>query len=343
MVCRLIARMLLGSVVVTGTFAATPGVLAQDWITIRAQNEEPERRGVDVDWEQASHLVNEPQNQPIVPERLAPTGPPGGYAAPLAEEGGLPPMVVPRGTTFATSWTSGDGDDLGMTDVEARQTLVFPRLPGFMVSLGTSLHFLRGPNSTDLPETLYDHSLDLRWMKKLNDCWVLDLGITPSLFTDYDNTGSDAFRMPARALALWNRSTEWQFAFGVVYLDREDIKALPAVGAIWTPNDCYKIELMFPRPRVMRLLSSDGETSRWIYLAGEFGGGSWAIDRANGTPDVFTYGALRLLVGYERKAPGGFNPRAEAGFIFNRQVEYKSGVGDYDPSNAVMLRFGGSF
>lgn len=290
-----------------------------------------------------SYFQYEPQNVPLPAEdHFPPESLLEGMSVPAAPAA-QPPWIVPYGTQFLMSWTSGSGDNLGMTDLDLRQTLVFPRRPGFMITPGSSVHFLTGPESTDLPETLYDHWIEFRWLKKFNDRWAMDLAIAPSLFTDYENTSSDAFRITGRALALWTVSPEWQVAFGVVYLDREDIVALPGVGAIWTPHEDLKVELLFPRPRVMYQLMPKHDKKRWLYLAGEFGGGSWAIDRANGTPDVFTYSALRMLVGYETQGPKGFNPRIEAGFVFDRRVEYKSGIGDYDPSNAALIRVGGSF
>ncbi len=52
---------------------------------------------------------------------------------------------------------------------------------------------------------------------------------------------------------------------------------------------------------------------------------------------------MRLLVGVETKRKKGFAPRIEAGYVFNRKVEYLSGVGEYDPGSTAVIRFGASF
>lgn len=313
----------------------------------------PETEAADLT--RANYISYEPQNEPlsgdlpatqdaIFDAQTAPTSPPS--AAPVAT--GEPPWIIPISPQFATTWTSGSGDQLGMLDLDGRFTLIMPRLPGVMATVGYSAHILDGPVTTDLPAALYDQWIEFRWLKKFNDRWAMDLAITPSLYTDYDNLSSHSFRMMGRALALYTASPEWQWAFGAIYLGREDLTALPAVGAIWTPNDTYKVEFLFPRPRVMRKLSSDETATRWLYLAGEFGGGSWAIERPGVVPgtrfnDIVTYSALRLLVGYEHKRAKGFSPRIEAGWTFNRSLEYQSGLGDMDLSSAAMIRFGGSF
>jgi hypothetical protein len=247
-----------------------------------------------------------------------------------------------------TTWNSGSGDDLGMTDLDLREVLVFPRISGLMLTPGFAAHLLTGPESTDLPGALYDTWLEVRWVRPINDRITADVAVTPSLFTDYDNVGSDAVRIQARGIALWTCRDDLQLAAGFLYLDREDIAAMPLAGLIWTPRDDCKAELLFPRPRLMYRLSGDAAASRWMYIAGEFGGGSWAIERPAtlllpARDDVVTYSVLRFLVGFESKKQKGFSPRVEVGFNFARSIEYKSGFGNFDPGNTALLRVGGSF
>lgn len=312
---------------------------AQEWLTLRGQNDETAAG------QPANYLQYEPQNVPLPdppPEPLPYSAPPAADEACTPAARTLPP-IAPYGTQFVMTWNSGSGDGLGITTFDVRQTLVFPRVTGLMLTPGIAAHSLNGPLMTDLPPAVYDMWAEVRWLKKLNDRWMLDLVVTPSYFSDFENKTADAFRMPSRAIALWNTTPELQLAFGVINFDREDISWLPAAGLIWTPNDLYKVEVLFPRPRVMRKLSETDRETRWIYAGGELGGGSWAIRREDGTDDIFTYSALRFLIGYEAKRKEGFSPRVEAGYLFNRSVEYESGVGDYDPDSAFLLRVGGSF
>lgn len=297
----------------------------------------------------ANALNYEPQNEPLsgdmpapidalVPPLTAPTGPPA-----VVEPERELPWVVPVAPQFTLTWNSGSGDDLGITDLDTRLTLYFPYVEGLLITPGFSAHALNGPVSTDLPATLYDNWLEFRWLKKWNDRWSSDIAISPSLYTDYDNLSSDAFRITGRAIALYTASPEWQWAFGAIYLDREDIKAMPAAGAIWTPNEDYKVELLFPRPRIMRKLASDEDRTRWAYLGGEFGGNTYAIERPGMVRDVVTYSVLRMYLGYEVKRTRGFSPRIELGWSFNRSLEYQSGIGDMDLPSTAMLRIGCGF
>ncbi|GIX03102.1 MAG: hypothetical protein KatS3mg113_0108 [Planctomycetaceae bacterium] len=308
---------------------------------------------------QPSHALQyEVQNQDAVVEK--PWYHPPSDDAPLPAWDRQPPWIVPYSTQWQVTWNSGSENTLGMTDLDLREVVVFPRQPGWMLTPGFAAHWLDGPSQPDLPPVLYDQWVEIRWLKQINALWMLDLVVTPGWYTDWDNTSSAGFRLQGRALGLWQASPAWQLAVGFVYLDRDDISALPAAGAIWSPHADWKLEFLFPRPRLMYRWHADEQQETWLWLGGELGGGTWAIVRpplsapglgplppgvSTTEPfrDVLTYSVLRLLVGWERKHKRGFSPRLEAGFNFNRSLEFRSGIGNTDLDVTAVLRLGGSF
>lgn len=328
--------------------------------TLRAQ----ERRAVvdmpETRWQPASHLQSDAQNhllqgiEVLSPAPAAVTGqeswPDGSPVAPqqlpeIPRESSLPDYLQFR-HDLAITWNAGDGDTLGIWDFDYRANPSARPKGSFAVGLspGFGAHVLDGPQTTDLPGTLYDVSVDVQGMWVWNPRWTLFFGVSPSMYTDFDNVGSDAFRLPARILAFWNCRDDLQLAFGAVYFDREDVSWLPAAGLIYTPTERAKLELLFPKPRILRRVSASGDREGWVYLGGEFAGGSYAIERSTGVDDVVTYSALRLLIGYERKhLRGGSTQRFEAGYVFNRTLRYQSGVGDFDLGGTAMLRVGVGF
>lgn len=300
----------------------------------------------------AAQWQGEPQNQILQGDNvMLPGEPPSPFETDIGQanlnEPMLPqagkPWIIPISTQAAVWILPGDGDELGMTNLEFRQTFLFPRTNGWMVTPAFSTNFLNGPTSTDLPPTLYSGSIDFMWAKELSPKWKMNLAVAPGIYTDAQNTSSNAYRITGRAIFMWQMNASWQLAFGAVYLDRDDIVALPAVGAVYTPSESFRIEAIFPRPRAAWRLSQVGDEERWFYLAGELGGGTWAVERASGADDTLTYNALYLLAGYEIKHKGRLTPRFEAGYVFNRRVEYESNVGNFNPSSAAMIRVGLGF
>jgi hypothetical protein len=100
---------------------------------------------------------------------------------------------------------------------------------------------------------------------------------------------------------------------------------------------------MAPRPRIAWRVAHEDDRQSWAYIVGEFGGGTWAIQRADGTNDVATIRDYRLLLGYEQKWSAQNSWLVEAGYVFNRRVEYNSEIGDSDLDDTALVRFGLTF
>ena len=92
-----------------------------------------------------------------------------------------------------------------------------------------------------------------------------------------------------------------------------------------------------PRPRFAYRYSVDCDVEKYFYLAGEFGGNTWAID-TNGVQDKFTYSDLRMMLGWERRTERGLNARAEFGWVFDREIEFTSGAPGFVPNDTFMAR-----
>jgi hypothetical protein len=127
---------------------------------------------------------------------------------------------------------------------------------------------------------------------------------------------------------------------GVAYLDREDVAALPVAGIIYKPCDDVRYEMIFPRPRYARRFYQACDREDWWYIAGEFGGGSWSVERASGAHDVLTLNDWRLLLGVESKLNGGVGKKLEVGYVFARELEYKSSPTVFELDSAFLVRVG---
>jgi hypothetical protein len=267
--------------------------------------------------------------------------------APLRPTPEEPPFVVPFQTRLIGTVVAGQRNELGMTDFDLSTVLAFPRTEGFAITPGFQTFFLNGPRRTDLPGELYDARVEFALKRPWDDRLSYLFTIAPGIYSDFNNTGSDALRVTSRALGFYKISPATELTFGLIYVDRDNLALLPAIGVIHVPEPDVRIELVFPKPKVAARVSQGADEEWWAYVTGEFGGGSFAIERANGRDDVVTYSDWRLLVGLEGKFPGSKTvfqniPSVffEAGFVFNREVEYESNRGDYDPANTGLVRAG---
>jgi len=249
---------------------------------------------------------------------------------------------------FTGGWLAGgSAGGLGVTTMQLEAVLALPcptRESPLIITPGYQVYYLDGPTGVDLPPQLHEGYCQFRWMSKVTPAWALDFAVTPGWYSDYEQSSDKALRITGHGAVALTTSPTTTWILGASYLDREDISVLPLGGLIWTPNDDYKYEFTFPRPRLARRVYWSGactpDVQDWIYVGGELGGGTWAIARASGLDDVVNYRDYRIFLGGERKMAGGLNTRLEVGYVFGRKIEYNSATPDFEPNDSVMVRGG---
>jgi hypothetical protein len=245
--------------------------------------------------------------------------------------------------SLAAAWlgNSSDPADLGLTEIE---TFVQVGLPApiiewpLLVTPGVNLTMIDGPTVTDLPPRLYQAYVDLMWLPQIVRGYTLLISVVPSVYGDFE---AHEFRLTGKSLLIVDCIPDrLQFVGGVLYLNRDNIRLLPAGGFIWMPAEWTRFELIFPKPKLAFRWNVGLGFEDWIFTTAEFGGNTWPIERIGGVEDSVTYNDYRILVGFERKLDGGAGYRLEAGYVFGRSISFASGRGDFDPQDTFMLRGG---
>jgi hypothetical protein len=281
-----------------------------------------------------------------------------GTVAPLNQlspepQGQLPPGA--RNGVFQKIYLTGtympaltdEADALGFGEFDTGVVLGFPfmrRDTPLLVTPQFGMHFLENAGALDIPSTLYDTAVEFRHLRKFGGGpWAMDAAVTTGYYSDFDQGSSDAFRVTGRAIGVYESSPTTKWLLGVAYLNRAGASVLPIFGVMFDPTPDTRFEAIFPRPRFMwRTPDSQPDVDEgWFYVGGEFGGGVWSITRPSSRDlDLLTYSDWRLLAGYERKITGGLSTRYEAGYVFNRELEYDSGTPEVSLDDTVFVRAG---
>lgn len=248
----------------------------------------------------------------------------------------------------ATNIDPAASSGFALTEIETALTVAVPaptRDFPMLITPMFDVRFLDGPVAPDLPSQLFTTGIDFMWVPKVNDRLRGAIAVAPMVFSDFQSSDADMFRLTGKGVVQWDAIPDkLQFMAGVLYLNRDDVRLFPVIGAIWNPTPYWNLELVFPRPKLARLINYGANHSDWVYVLGEFGGNSWAVLRDSGLQDKVTLRDLRVMLGVERRKNGGANLRAEVGFVFAREIEYLSAPSAvFEPADTVLLRVGVTF
>jgi hypothetical protein len=252
-----------------------------------------------------------------------------------------PPWRLITDTKFDfTSVTGRNTGDIGIMDIELASTLNFdlplaplkitPYFAVHLWNIGDANPFLY----------LYDLNIEFAWRPRLAEWLFVDFAVTPGLYTDFKNVTAQSFQMRGRALGIVAFSEQLQVVAGAMYVNRNQVKVLPAGGIIWNQSDATRWFLVFPQPKVSHCFGTFGGTQIWGYVAGEFGGGRWEIEIVRGVNDSFDYTDLRVLLGLESVNAAGLRGHLEFGYVFNRKVNLSNAGADFTLPSTLMARAG---
>lgn len=202
--------------------------------------------------------------------------------------------------------------------------------------------FLNDSLPFDVPSELYTLGTGLVLQHAFTKRWsVMALG-NVGLQSDLDTT-EDALRFTAFGVVDYKVNERLTLNFSVAFLDREDLAIAAGPGLDWRPNDNWRVLLRPPQARVSRRLTGQrGAYGSFAYVGVGFGGGSYAVERDDGTDDVITIAEIPLRAGVEKVHRDG-RLFAEVGWVIGRRVEYESGGEDENLANGFVVRAGMAF
>ena len=245
-----------------------------------------------------------------------------------------------------------DGNELDINDFEIATTLNRPNFLNtgqpLRISPGAIFSFWDGPETEstgfDLPPRAFGAYLAFDHVTDLTRTSGIESNFTVGVYSDYDNFSSDSLRFTGRFLG-WQRLNSYTVGkLGVEYFDRVRVKLLPAVGLFFQPNADLKLDLFFPTAKLSHRIPNIGQFEVWGRVGAEYGGGSWAIERIDGSDDQADINDVRAYVGLEWIGPRRVTGFADFGYAFEREIVYRSDpINNLDLQDTLFVRTGVSF
>jgi hypothetical protein len=266
-------------------------------------------------------LAGEPTGNPIDLEKSIEVKP-----APLLSD-----FMGYRYSASALEWIPGGGDQFGIFSALLDGHEQAGVRNGIITGFG--FYVFSGPVQSEMPPRAYDFSIGYQIRHRIGPL-AFDLAASVQAASDFNGDARKGIQYPGHGVAYLTVRPNLDLVLGVDYLDRADVKLLPVAGLIWNPNPFTRYELVFPRPRAVFQLT---EVYR-LYIYGELGGGTWAVETPILSNTLATYRDLRACIGFESVDPDGRQWAIEAGYLFGRRLEYTSQIGNMRLDDAVVLR-----
>ncbi len=268
-----------------------------------------------------------------------------GLAEPVKSPSRRPPVGM------KAEWISDSETGMASVDLSVSLPLLFIRTPPPIVKVGVNYTSLQTPESYGISEDLFEYSLGVASVRKLNDRWNVRSILGIELATDNENRSSDAWRFRGGVFATYSKTENVSWTFGAIAMGRQDLPVIPVIGAVWQPNSSVRVDLVYPQPRINRLLFDDGQRQQWLYLGGGTNGSTWGYQQFNTIDDQLTYSDLRVVLGLESR-PAGFSGKPfvrgktmqlELGYVFSRELEFEQETRQESLGDALTLSLSTKF
>jgi hypothetical protein len=212
----------------------------------------------------------------------------------------------------------------------------------FSVTPQFGMRMYSGPQDVDMPESVFRFGLDMEWETQQAGPMSMLIGFSPSINSDLKGSSLNrtAFNWDSKAVLMYQLSPTWQAIMGVGFWDRLNDKIIPYAGWIYT-DDVFEMKLTFPEAQLSMFVGNELGTAKWMYLRGEYHVESYQIERV-GTQDQVELSDYRVVLGTKMDT-GRLNWYLEGGFIFDRDVRFRSVTSDFDVSTGIITQFGVRF
>ncbi len=246
-------------------------------------------------------------------------------------------------------------DSLGINDFDFSVLAAFPNFlfstQPLFVAPSFSLHLWSGPRAPagDLPGRAYSAFVDFGWSSDPTKAFGGEVGVRTGVFTDFETLNTHSLRIMGQGLFRVQTTPTTSVRAGVIYIDRNDLKLLPAFGLLWTPNAQTRFDVFFPHPKLAQHLTTLGNHDLWWYVGGEYGGGAWTVKREGDVGDRIDINDIRLILGIEwgqaaLLQQGRRTGFVELGWVTDREVVYvESPLETHSLRDSWMVRAGWNY
>lgn len=242
----------------------------------------------------------------------------------------------------------------GVFEFDADWRYATPTAPGWIFSFAQQFNIRSwdGPTgsamapTTALPGSVFRFGWDLTLETPSNNAnpWGVSITFNPSLNSDMESSlSSNAWNFDGYGMLFYRATPVWTWVAGAGFWDRVNDQVVPYAGFIYTPSPRWEWRAVLPNPRVSYHMGNAWGIPTWFYARGEYHVEAYEIQlQTTGRREQVEIEDWRILMGL-RFDNGYYASFIEAGWVFEREVNYKLGTPGFDVSSGFIARAGFRF
>ena len=192
-----------------------------------------------------------------------------------------------------------------------------------------------------IPSTLESEAVVIGVDWKLADQWLLRAEASPGFYGTSENIGTETISVPITVGAVYLKSDDLQYIFGMEIDPRGQYLVLPAVGVRWRMSDKWVLDGVLPKPRVEYTLN----TKTTLYAGASVSSGTFRVNEGTGSstgrPGLggarVSYTEVGVGAGASWKFLPGFVLEGDAGYLVYREFDYFNANANFQPEPAPYV------
>ncbi|HEY1109566.1 MAG TPA: DUF6268 family outer membrane beta-barrel protein [Opitutaceae bacterium] len=179
----------------------------------------------------------------------------------------------------------------------------------------------------DVPDTLQAIALQLGYKRKLSPRWSLSAEIQPGLYSDFEDISGDDFNAPFGVRAIYARSREFQWLFGLNVDFRSHNPVMGGFGFRWQFAKDWTLLFLVPQPRIEYAVSPE----LTLFAGASLRGGTFRVaedfgrrrGRATLDNQDVDFREISVGAGLRWQLQPGLTLSTSVGWMLDRRFEYE--------------------
>ncbi len=184
---------------------------------------------------------------------------------------------------------------------------------------GYGLKHIEASSLAALPVDLHALFLEIGAKYRINQRAFASLRLSPGLYSDFKDLGSDDLRMPILALGGYNFENGFSVVGGFIYrLGYHSNIFIPALGFSYQPDRYWRFDAVAPRPGITYIASRRFQ----LFVAGDFASDEYELhDRSLGAKAI-KYADYKAMVGFNYMPGTAIKVSTSIGYAVERKFSF---------------------